>query len=326
MNAFPQNRLNRAGFTLVELLVVIAIIGVLVSLLFPAVQGIREAARRTQCLNNLKQLGLALHNFESAHRVFPASGWTMVGPGNPNGKYMGWRPIILPFLEQGALADLYDPKLNWWESTNAVSAAVPVPGFECPSVPSREDVLSAVAKSPRPAMTFSNPIAPTDYEAIQGVQPASINPHFPRPLYNSENRFAVMHRNSRTRFGDIGDGTTYTMMIVEAGGRPTVYRANGRPRYDLSNDQGIGWADSEGPFSLDGANSDGSIEGGGPAAGCVNVMNKKNDNEPYSFHPGASNVLFAAGNTEFMSQSVSIQVLAALCTRDAGEIVAIPSP
>jgi len=319
MNTRITFRPDRRGFTLVELLVVIAIIGILVGLLLPAVQNVREAARRVTCLNNLKQLGLALLNFESSHRVFPASGWTTVGPGNPNGKYVGWRPMVLPYLEQGALADLYDRTHNWWEGSNAVSAAVPVPVFECASVSTRADVLSAVAKSPRPAMTFANPIAPTDYEALMGVQPGSINPHLSQPYYNSDNRFSVMHRNSRTRFADIVDGTTSTIMIVEAGGRPLVYR-NGRPQYAMNNDQGIGWADSEGPFSLDGANADGSIEGGGPAAGCIHVMNRRNDNEPYSFHPGGSNVLFAGANTEFLSQSTSIKVMAAISTRDAGEL------
>ncbi len=307
-----------AGFTLVELLVVIAVIGILVGLLLPAVQSVREAARRTSCLNNARQLGLALHNFESSFRVFPASGWTMVGPGNPQGKYVGWRPLILPHVEQSALGDLYNRALNWWEGTNRLSAAIPVPLFECPSTPTREDVLTAIAKPPRPALTFGNPLAPADYEAIQGVQPASINPHLPSPVYNAENRFAVMHRNSTTRFADIIDGTTQTMVIVEAAGRPWVYRRL-RPQPAFSNDQGIGWADSEGPFSLDGTNADGSIEGGGPAAGCDFVMNRRNDNEPHSFHPGGAVVLFAGGNSELLTETTSIAVMAAFCTRDAGD-------
>ncbi len=315
-----ESRSVRGAFTLVELLVVIAIIGLLVGLLLPAVQQVREAARRASCLNNLHQIGLALHNFESALKVFPASGWTTAGPGNPTGKYLGWRPIILPFLEQPGLSDLYDRSLNWWESTNAVSAAVPVPVFECPSVAGREPVLNAVAKPPRPAMTFANPVAPTDYEAIMGLQPGSINPHLASNIYNNDNRFAVMHRNSTNRFADIHDGTSTTLMVVETAGRPTVFRGN-RPRHDLANDQGIGWADSEGPYSLDGANADGSVEGGGPAAGCTWSLNRRNDNEVYSFHPGGANVLFAGANTAFLPDSIDIAVMAAICTRDAGEPV-----
>ncbi len=157
---------SRRGFTLVELLVVIAIIGILVGLLLPAVQSAREASRRASCQNNLRQIGLALHNFEGVNKVFPASGWTTVGPGNPAGKYVGWRPLTLPYIEQANTQQLYDFNLHWWEGTNATVAAVPIKAYLCPTVPTRPDVLSAIAHPPRPAMTFANPIAPTDYEAI----------------------------------------------------------------------------------------------------------------------------------------------------------------
>ena len=169
-------------------------------------------------------------------------------------------------------------------------------------------------------MSFSNPIAPTDYEAIMGVRPFSINPHLDAPLYNHRNRFSVMHRNSRVRTKHIRDGTSYTIMIVECGGRPLVFR-NRNLRPDLANDQGIGWADSEGPFSLDGTNADGSREGEGPAEGCVFAMNHRNDNEPYSFHPGGGNFLFADGHVQFISDSIRLTTLAAFCTRSAGESI-----
>src|SRR5262245_43685041 len=182
----------RRAFTLIELLVVIAIIAVLIGLLLPAVQKVREAAARMSCQNNLKQLGLALHNFEGTFQVFPASGWTTTGPGNPAGKFVGWRPLTLPFIEQENLQRLYDFNANWWEGTNPTAAAVPVKTYQCPSVPRRAEVLSAVAHAPRPAMTFTNPIAPTDYEAVMGVQPSAINPHLPAPLYDAGNRFSVM--------------------------------------------------------------------------------------------------------------------------------------
>ncbi len=312
-----SRRPKARAFTLIELLVVIAIIAILIGLLLPAVQKVRDAAARAQCQNNMKQLGLALHHFHDANLVFPASGWTVAGPGNPAGKYVGWRPLTLPYIEQENLQKLYDFTSNWWEGTNVVAAAVPVKTYQCPSVPQRVDVMSAVAHAPRPAMTFSNPIAPTDYEAIIGVHENSINPHLGTTFYNSGNRFSVMYRNSRTRMTDVADGTSSTIMVVECGARPLVFR-NHSAQSSLANDQGIGWADSEGPFSLDGATADGSLEGCG--VDCTAAMNKRNDNEPYSFHSGGANFLFADGHVQFVRDSVSLRTMAALCTRAGGEV------
>jgi prepilin-type N-terminal cleavage/methylation domain-containing protein/prepilin-type processing-associated H-X9-DG protein len=310
----------RRAFTLVELLVVIAVIAILIGLLLPAVQSARESARRTECQNSLKQIGLALHGFENVYRVFPASGWTQSGPGNPAGKFVGWRPLILPYLEQENVKQLYNFDLNWWEGTNPAVAAIPVQVFTCPSVPTRMDVLSAIAKPPRPAMTFTNPIAPTDYEAIMGVQPASINPHLNTPLYNTMNRSSVMFRNSTTTFADIRDGSSLTVMVVECGARPAVYR-QGNLQPSLANDQGIGWADSEGPFSLDGGKADGSTEGCGPGGGCTVPMNVKNDNEPYSFHEGGAFCLFADGHVQLVQETIDLRTFAGLCTMNGREVV-----
>lgn len=311
-------RHRRSGFTLVELLVVIAIIGVLVSLLLPAIQAAREAARRMSCQNNMKQHGLALHNFHDAFGKFPASGWTTTGPGNPAGKFVGWRALILPFIEQTNLQNGYDFTVNWWEGANLNAATVAVDVYQCPSVPDRQKTTFLVAKSPRPAITVANPLATADYEAIMGVQ-SVVNPQ----LYaTAQTNRCVLFRNASVRIGDITDGTTNTVMVVECGARPMTYRGR-RPAPQIPNDQGQSWADSEGGFSLDGANQDGSQIGLGPSL-TPRAINATNFNEPYAFHPSGANFVFADGHVQFLSDTTPLDVVAAICTRNAGEIVSLP--
>lgn len=304
---------RRYAFTLVELLIVIAISGTLVAMLLPAVQQARESARRLACQNNMRQLGLSLHSFHDTNRVFPASGWTIVGPGNPAGKSVGWRAILLPHLEQKSLHALYDFESHWWEGRNLAAASQRLKIFQCPSVPQRLAVLSAVAKPPRPAMAFPLPLAPTDYEAIMGVQPSIDLERYASPLANR----SVLFRNSTVRMAEITDGTSQTIVVVECSGRPLVYRGRS-PRSDLANDQGQGWIDSVGPFSLDGASADGSMQGLGPVI-TPRAMNATNENDPYSFHPGGGNFLFADGHVALLDESLPLALFAALCTRAGGE-------
>lgn len=315
----PQRRRTRRfAFTLVELLVVIAIIGVLVAMLLPAVQAAREAARRMSCQNNMKQQGLALHQFHDVYGAFPPSGYTTVGRGNPAGKFVGWRALILPFIEQSNLQAGYDFESNWWEGANLNAATVAVDVYQCPSVPLRQKTVFLVAKPPRPELTVANPLATSDYEAIMGVQ-SVVNPD----LYatNATNR-CVLYRNSSTRIADIIDGTTTTLLIVECGARPLTYQGR-RQAPEVPNDQGQSWADSEGAFSLDGATPDGLQIGLGPTL-TPRAINATNYNEPYAFHRGGANCLFADGHVQFISETIPLETFAAICTRNAREIVQLP--
>jgi prepilin-type N-terminal cleavage/methylation domain-containing protein/prepilin-type processing-associated H-X9-DG protein len=306
--------MKRNAFTLLELLVVVAIIGVLVALLLPAIQAAREAGRRTSCQNNLRQLGLALHNFHGVRKVLPASGWTVAGAGNPKGKFVGWRPLILPHIEEAALERMYDFEINWWEGGNLSVGPSPLSVFRCPSVPERKEVTAAIAKPPRPALTFSSPLAPTDYEAIMGVQATVDKERYATPTTNR----SAMFRNSSIRMTQITDGTAHTILIVECAARPLTFRSRAA-RPDLPNDQGQGWIDSEGPFSLDGSNDDGSLQGQGPVLTPV-AINATNENEPYSFHTGGANFLFADSHVRLIAETIPLEVFAGLCTRAGGEV------
>src|SRR6188474_815114 len=131
-----RNRVRKAGFTLVELLVVIAIIGVLVALLLPAVQAARESARRMSCGNNMRQLGLACHNFVDVRGVVPPSRTATAGfppLGIPRGMYHGWACWLLPYMEQANLASKYDFTLHFGHANNRAAIQTQVPGFYCPS-------------------------------------------------------------------------------------------------------------------------------------------------------------------------------------------------
>jgi prepilin-type N-terminal cleavage/methylation domain-containing protein/prepilin-type processing-associated H-X9-DG protein len=301
------------GFTLVELLVSIAILGILVAILLPAVQGAREAARKVACANNLRQIGLALHQFVDTRKCFPASGWTLAAPQNPTGAYIGWQASVLVHLEQNQVAFGYDRTSHWWSDPNLLIGRIPMSVYQCPSTPLSERPRALVAKPPRPALVLDSPLGPTDYAAIMGVR-ASIAPRF---YLSTEATRSVMYRNSITRFSDITDGASNTVMVVESGARPAVFRL-GKYVKDAGNEQGNGWVDSEGGFSLDGSDAMGLRQGAGPSL-TPYVMNRTNENEPYSFHLGGCHFLYADGRCEFTDESIDLLIAAGLCTRSAGE-------
>ena len=189
---------NHSGFTLVELLVVIAIIGILIALLLPAVQQAREAARRMSCQNNLKQIGLALHNYHDTYNSFP--------PGNLSGTPftgISAHARLLPYLEQSAVYALVDFNTGYDQSSNATARSTPVSVFLCPSdsdqLPKDLGGRNNYYANSGTALSFSGerPTDPSD-------------PNFGQPGANG-----VFYRNSRVRIGDIRDGSSNTAVFSE---------------------------------------------------------------------------------------------------------------
>ncbi len=299
----------RDGFTLIELLVVVAIIAVLVALLLPAVQQAREAARRSQCSNNLKQIGLALHNYESQYGMFPTS--TRPVAGQPPRQRTATLTRLLPFLEQASLFNQYNFHVNWYDAPNLTLIQIQLPVFQCPSTPVQRVDSNPIAVS---SGTFSGPRAVADYGPLEGVGALLTGTGLIDT--QSEGSPGALQVNFRQcRIGDVLDGTSTTLLVAEDAGRPVWY-IRGRIANTGLIPPGAGWADDEQDFQLHGAQGDAIATVPGPCA-----VNCHNDGEIYSFHTGVANALYADGHTRFLSANTDIRVVARLISPRGQEVV-----
>jgi prepilin-type N-terminal cleavage/methylation domain-containing protein/prepilin-type processing-associated H-X9-DG protein len=293
---------RRAAFTLVELLVVIAIIAILIALLLPAVQKVRDAAARTSCQNNLKQVGLAIHNHASI-----ADG--IVSGQSTNGMITYWGALILPNIEQGNVAAMYDGTKSWTNAVNVPAAQTQIKTYLCPSVP-----------KPGRTSTIPGPTqaAVSDYCAVYGINqfmwtatPATLTSPYP----GTTGILGVFKQtlNRKTTFAQVSDGTSNTFMIVEMAGRPDKY--SGRINTGTNLPSYSAWVADNGA-NLSGWTTDGTGRGR-----CM--VNCSNNVSPYSFHSGGVNVCLVDGSVRFIYDSVDPETFAAMCTIAGGEIVTL---
>jgi prepilin-type N-terminal cleavage/methylation domain-containing protein/prepilin-type processing-associated H-X9-DG protein len=308
----------RRGFTLVELLVVIAIIGILLGLLLPAVQKIRDAANRIACANNLKQIGLALHNYHDTYSQLPPS----QRPPLPGSVRHRWTTYLLPFFEQENLRGLYDLHYSWGSPVNREVVATRLKIFTCPATPN-PDRLDSQSEG-----DWNGIAAAGDYAAITHVDlrlyyAGYVDTYGP----------GMMPKNSNPRLADVTDGLSNTIMVTESAGKPQLYRgrvAVGTPPTPHVN--GGAWARPASEIALQGSSGDGTIFPGPCGINCTNgedagpvypnpYYGVDGTGAIFSFHTGGVNIVFGDGSVRFLSQAISIRTLAYLATRAGGEVV-----
>jgi prepilin-type N-terminal cleavage/methylation domain-containing protein len=332
----------RNAFTLIELLVVIAIIAVLASLIVPAVQKARDAATRIACQNNLRQIGLGLHNFHDTYHVFPQNHRP---PGATTGSVRErWFTHILPFIEQESLASGYDETTNWDSPTNLPVTSVAIKVAQCPGSPNPTRLDSNPAGTTPLGWGTNNPpvAAVTDYAGVYGVHPAfsaatGIAPANPYGVITN----SLGSDPYPVAITDITDGTSNTLLVVESAGRPFLFQAGVQQGLDLTQhgvNGGawsrpasevwiIGFADKggtipAGPFTVNAANGV-DAHGAYPltVTSCGVALGTDGSGQIYGFHAGGANSVLADGSVRFLPSGISPAIVAALATRANSDVV-----
>ena len=350
-----QDQERRVAFTLIELLVVIAIIAILIGLLLPAVQKVRESAARTTCQNNLKQLGLAMHNYESAYAKFPSASQGRNPAGTANVFYTDkllddsgtWNPAVgaaqslhtrlLPFMEQDNVFKLMDLSRRYNDPAapgNVTASQTVIKPFLCPSVPNRSGDKDsqgfAYTDYSAPVTAMVNANTPADMSI--GAAPGYATPN--ASVTAGPRLFCVLNGASPKAVLAVTDGTSNTIAITEMGGR-----SDSMPRSPKTTDEFAAlpppaptgenptgrafwrWAEPDNAFNVDQLINNNAAPTGGPTSCPWTRLNCGPNEEIFAFHTGGANVAFADGHVQFLRQSVSGATLRALLTESGGEVI-----
>ncbi|MCA9115870.1 MAG: DUF1559 domain-containing protein [Planctomycetaceae bacterium] len=304
----PKRSPRARGFTLIELLVVIAIIAILIALLLPAVQQAREAARRTQCRNNLKQIGIALHNYHDNHRVFP-SGWVGVNTtGQPDMHEgisgFGWATMLLPMMDQSPMYNRLDFRLSIADATNSATWLQPLPAFRCPSDPSPEQwalELHGGSTVQMPTANYVGSFGPEGLEDVCFDPPSGGSGHGEpkEPPFQCNGEGFLAH-NSSVKMRDITDGTSNTYVVGER-----------------RTDSSLGWHSTW----------VGNYPEGEESAQRVIGASDHTPNHPAahfddfsSMHEGGTHFLFGDGRVQFLGENISEAIYKGLSTISGNEV------
>ncbi len=350
-----RSRPARSGFTLIELLVVIAIIAVLIALLLPAVQSAREAARRAQCTNNLKQIGLALHNYESSAQAFPpackAVNYTTTPPSVTffdTGFSVQAR--ILAYIEGGTLYNALNFAYEYNDASggNFTGASPALSVFVCPSTPRsspRDNAQSDPNASPYEQTQSAGygymdyaPSVYTDINAQNGtLVPGGVGS---TPIVPYRNKLLATNgllKNSKTRISECTDGLSNTIAVIECAGRDErfvsqyfegqypVVRGMGPAGGPNARHRFWRWADPGTAFGTSGQpNNKGMPTNEGvfwPTTTATAGNQAGPNEEPYSYHTGGVNALFGDGSVRFVKDSVNLVAFRSIISLAGGETV-----
>ena len=312
-----NDRRFRGAFTLIELLVVIAIIAVLIGLLLPAVQKVRESASRAQCSNNLHQLALAIHAYENVNRSFPPS-YTITVTTNPLAiQSYAWGVLVLPYVEQDNLYRGYQFNQLLNSPANAAVVSTPLKVMQCPSTPNQNRLYTFTL--PANAIFAGSPKLTWTAAAGDYIPPSGVRQGLTFPA--SADRHGLLNVNFNCRTTDVRDGLANTILVAELAGRPDVWRAGGLSTLNPAAGEstaGAGWGDPlNGESWFNGSLYDGTGTQGPCPINCTNLTTRG----LYAFHTNGTNVTMGDGSVRFLSASIDPATFAYLITRSGGEVV-----